>query len=77
MGAEGEGREGVIQKIITGRGFRGVLDYVLKESAELKHEEARIVGSNIKGTTARELAREFGKARRLNPDLTRQSTTAP
>jgi len=54
-----------------------VLDYVLKESAELKHEEARIVGSNIKGTTARELAREFGKARRLNPDLTRQSTTAP
>jgi len=61
----------VIQKIITGRGFRGVLEYVLKESAELKHEEARIVGSNIRGTTPRELAREFGKARQLNHDLTR------
>jgi len=61
----------VIQKIITGRGFRGVLDYVFKESAELKHEEARIVGSNMGGTTPRDLAREFGVVRRLNPDLTR------
>jgi len=61
----------VIQKIITGRGFRGVLDYVFKESAELKHDGARIVGSNMDGTTPRELAHAFGDVRRLNRDLTR------
>ncbi len=61
----------MIQKIITGRGFRGVLDYVFKESAELKHDGARIVGGNMDGTTPRELARAFGDVRRLNRDLTR------
>ena len=61
----------MIQKIITGRGFRGVLDYVFTESAELKHGAARIVGSNMDGTTPRELARAFGDVRRLNRDLTR------
>jgi len=61
----------VIQKIITGRGFRGVLDYVFKESAELKHEGARIVGGNMGGTNPRELAHEFGMVRRLNHDLAR------
>jgi len=61
----------VIQKIITGRGFRGVLEYVFQKSAELKHAEARIVGSNMAGATPRDLAREFGAVRRLNPALTR------
>ena len=59
----------MIQKIITGRGFRGVLDYVFTESTELKHGAARIVGSNMDGTTPRELARAFGDVRRLNRDL--------
>jgi len=61
----------VIQKIITGRGFRGVLEYVFTESAELKHDGARIVGGNMGGTDPRELAHEFGMVRRLNRDLTR------
>jgi len=61
----------VIQKIITGRGFRGVLEYVFKESAELKHEGARIVGGNMGGTDPRELAHEFGMVRQLNRDLAR------
>jgi len=61
----------VIQKIIVGRGFRGVLNYVFKESTELAHGEARIVDSNMAGRNPRELAHEFSMFRRLNPDLTR------
>jgi len=57
----------VIQKIIVGRGFRGVLNYVFKESTELAHGEARIVDSNMAGRDPRELAHEFSMFRRLNP----------
>jgi len=49
----------VIQKAQIGRGFRGVLNYVFKESAELGHDDPRIVGTNMVGETPRALAAEF------------------
>jgi len=61
----------VIQKAQIGRGFRGVLNYVFKESAELGHDDPRIVGTNMVGETPRALAAEFGLVRVLNPDVSR------
>jgi len=61
----------VIQKQQVGRGFRGVLNYVFEKSAELKHEDARIVATNMVGTTPRELATEFGGLRGRNTQQSR------
>jgi hypothetical protein len=53
----------MIQKISKpGAGFRGVLDYDL---AARKRPE--LIGSNMAGETARQLAKEFGQGRALNP----------
>jgi len=50
----------------TGRGggFRGALDYALDEK-----KEPEIVSSSMSGETPRQLAQEFGAARRLRPDI--------
>ncbi len=61
----------MIQKAVIGAGFRGVLNYVFKESKELEHDRARIVGGNMAGADPRALAREFGAYRRLNTDVDR------
>jgi len=61
----------VIQKQQVGRGFRGVLNYVFEKSAELKHEDARIVATNMVGTTPRALATEFGGLRGRNTQQSR------
>ncbi len=61
----------MIQKQQVGRGFRGVLNYVFEKSAELKHEDARIVATNMVGTTPRELATEFGGLRGRNTQQSR------
>jgi hypothetical protein len=45
--------------------FRTTLEYVLEK------EGNEIIDSNMGGTTARELAKEFGAARRLRPNLKR------
>jgi hypothetical protein len=52
-------------KVGRGGGFRGVLDYALNK------DDARIVGGNMSGLDARELAHEFGAARALRPDVDR------
>ncbi len=50
-------------KVNRGNGFRGLLDYALGESKN--HE---IVGGNMAGQTARELAAEFKVSRQLRPE---------
>ena len=55
----------MIGKQTKGRGFRGTLNYVLgKEGAE-------IIGGNMLGQDARELASEFAVSRELKPNLSR------
>ncbi|WP_348773465.1 relaxase/mobilization nuclease domain-containing protein [Geobacter sulfurreducens] len=48
-----------------GRGFRGVLDYILTPGKGI------LLGGNMDGKTPRELAKEFAESRSLNPDLQR------
>lgn len=55
----------MIGKQTKGRGFRGTLNYVLgKEGAE-------IIGGNMVGQSAKDLAEEFSVARALRPNLSR------
>ena len=50
-----------MRRVSRGTGFRGVLDYTL--------ENGRLIGGNMDGRNARELASEFGATRRLRPDI--------
>ncbi|HVT18818.1 MAG TPA: relaxase/mobilization nuclease domain-containing protein, partial [Thermoanaerobaculia bacterium] len=53
----------MIQKLSNpGAGFRGVLSYVLAAK-----KQPELLGGTMSGETARELAREFGLGRALNP----------
>src|SRR5258708_33727489 len=52
----------MIQKISkTGAGFRGALDYVLAA-----RKQPELIGGNMAGETARQLAKELGQGRALN-----------
>jgi len=53
----------VIGNISKGRGFRGCLSYLLDK------EQAELIGGNMLGENARELAAEFKLSRQLNPDI--------
>lgn len=53
----------MIAKIIKGSGFRGVLNYLLKNN------RATIIGGNMAGVSARELSHEFAQFRKLRPAL--------
>lgn len=53
----------MIAKLVKGRGFRGALDY------DLKQEKGRVIDTNMAGRTPRELAAEFGEMRRLRPKV--------
>ncbi|WP_375470430.1 relaxase/mobilization nuclease domain-containing protein [uncultured Nostoc sp.] len=55
----------MIGKQTKGRGFRRLLDYL--ES----REDAQLIGGNMSGRNARELAREFKLSRQLNSDADR------
>jgi|GEM_PF-1630749 len=55
----------MIGKQTKGRGFRKLLDYL--ES----REDAQLIGGNMSGRNARELAREFKLSRQLNSDADR------
>ncbi|MHC5739721.1 relaxase/mobilization nuclease domain-containing protein [Nostoc sp.] len=55
----------MIGKQTKGRGFRKLLDYL--ES----REDAKLIGGNMSGRNARELAREFRLSRQLNSDADR------
>lgn len=55
----------MIGKQIKGKGFRGALNYVLNP------EKGMLIGGNMDGLSAQELAKEFAESRKLNPDLKR------
>lgn len=55
----------MIGKQTKGRGFRGVLDYILTPGKGI------LLGGNMDSKTPRELAKEFAESRSLNPDLQR------
>lgn len=55
----------MIAKQSKGRGFRGTLNYVLGK------EKAQIIGGNMLGENARELAAEFAESRKLKPGVSR------
>ncbi len=55
----------MIGKQTKGRGFRKLLDYLHNS------ENAKLIGSNMSGRNARELASEFRLSRQLNPDAER------
>jgi len=57
-----------MHKISRGRGFRGALDYAFdRDSTDA--EPGRLLGGNMAGQNARELAAEFGRIRTLRPDI--------
>lgn len=59
-----------MQKISRGRGFRGALNYAFdRDSAHA--EPGRLLGGNMSGQNARQLAAEFGQVRQLRPDIER------
>jgi len=57
-----------MQKISRGRGFRGALDYAFERDSK-DAEPGRLLGGNMSGQNARQLAAEFGQVRRLRPDI--------
>ncbi|MEZ1435425.1 relaxase/mobilization nuclease domain-containing protein [Pseudomonas shirazica] len=59
-----------MQKIKRGSGFLGVLSYATSRDAKAKWDGA-VIGGNMLGISAVELATEFGLSRRLRPDIER------
>lgn len=57
-----------MHKISRGRGFRGALDYAFDRD-NTDADPGRLLGGNMAGQNARELAAEFGRVRRLRPDI--------
>lgn len=55
----------MIAKLVKGKGFRGALEYDLRE------QKGHILDTNMGGDDPRELAREFGTVRALRPNLTK------
>lgn len=53
----------MIQKVVKGRGFRGVLVYLTSQ------DRGKLIASNMAGENPRELAREFATVRRMRPAL--------
>jgi len=53
----------MIAKAAKGRGFRGALEYDLRE------DKGHVIDSNMAGQHPRELAAEFGEIRKLRPNL--------
>jgi len=54
----------MIARLVKGSGFRGCLNYLLD-----KNKSAEIIGGNMMGENARELAAEFGVMREMRPSL--------
>mgnify|MGYP000910270286 CR=1 FL=1 len=57
-------------KTVRGSGFRGLLDYQFRigKPPEIQ-AKAKMIGGNMAGETPRELAKEFGQARKLRTDI--------
>lgn len=57
-------------KTVRGSGFRGLLDYQFRVGKPPEIQaKAKMIGGNMAGETPRELAREFGQARKLREDI--------
>ncbi len=62
----------MIAKITRGSGFRGALNYGFNEGKKaIEGKEAELIGGNMNGTTAKELAAEFKQCRKLRPEVNR------
>ncbi len=59
----------MIIKKMKGRGFRGVLSYVLNDKENGQDNRAEIIGGNMEGQTVLELSKEFGQLRQLKPNV--------
>ena len=58
--------------VSRGGGFLGVLQYVLDEGPKAENtKKAKLVGGNMSGRSAGELAAEFGQTRKLRPSCKR------
>lgn len=57
-----------MQKISRGRGFTGTLEYAFGRG-DPTAEPGRLLGGNMSGQDAQQLAAEFGRIRRLRPDI--------
>lgn len=57
-------------KTVRGSGFRGLLDYQFRvgKPPEIR-AKAKMIGGNMAGENPRELAKEFGQARKLRADI--------
>lgn len=55
----------MIAKAVKGKGFRGALEYDLRE------QKGHLLDTNMAGDTPRSLAQEFGSIRALRPNLTK------
>lgn len=57
-------------KTVRGKGFRGLLDYQFRIGKPPEVQaKAKMIGGNMAGETPRELAKEFGQARKLRTDI--------
>lgn len=57
-------------KTVRGSGFRGLLDYQFRTNKPPEIQaKAQLIGGNMAGETPRELAKEFGQARKLRTDI--------
>lgn len=57
-------------KTVRGAGFRGLLDYQFRIGKSLEiRAKAKLIGGNMAGENPRELAKEFGQARKLRTDI--------
>ena len=59
----------MIQKVINGKGFRGVLDYLFHGTKKTSPYRGNLIASNMAGKTPRQLAKEFGTLRKMRPTL--------
>lgn len=59
----------MIGKIVKGSGFRGAANYLLTGRTPTSGRRGAIIGSNMAGTTPRQLASEFAALRKLRPTL--------
>ncbi len=60
----------MIIKKMRGRGFRGVLSYVLNDKQGGQLDRSEIIGGNMAGQSVAELSNEFRQLRQLKPNAT-------
>ncbi len=59
----------MINKVIKGKGFRGVLDYLFNGSNNSDPSRGNLIASNMAGTTPKQLSSEFATLRKMRPTL--------